>query len=215
MFGYHLRDVDIFAAKGHPICASFLAAGPWQFRVSPLGGTLAAAVGAPSDQKYGAPIPCDDVPGLSFLPPLNPVEPAQLARIAATQPDCTSVHLGSGHTIAILPAYLEPRRVLSRGRIGDPATQYGILARDVLTKWTGDGETFNLLDPAVVSLLYSALAITYRVTPHFLDWAGWLTTADLEPALVAVMKGPKAEPVSEPLPCALPLAGFTPSPSPR
>lgn len=212
MFAYHAPEVEPSSAKGHPTLAPIRHAGPWEFRPHRDGGTLCLFAGT-KDRLDAFDAPVEAEPGLRFLPPRQEVTPAMLARPAAGRPDATTVALASGQELAILPAYLEPRRVLSGGRVGDPVTEYGRLAREVLGEISAsETQQIALLDPRVIGVIGCAIAQTYRVTTAFLDWSGWISTADLEPLLNAVMSGPKAPPASAPSASSLAEAGSTASP---
>lgn len=196
MFAYLAKNIDAFSAKGHPAFAAVMHAGPWAYSPHQSGGTLAHHVGAPNKTSaYGEPI--EAASGLLFLPPKEAVEPLALARPSASRPDAQQIDLACGKSIAILPAYLEPRRVLSGGRVGDPVTRYGILAREVLSRISDAAQEITVADAQLIDLCHAAIAITYRVTPDFIDWAGWLTTEDVDPILGAVMSGPKVNPAHE------------------
>jgi len=212
VFAYHAPEVEPSSAKGHPTLAPIRHAGPWEFRPHRDGGTLCLFAGT-KDRLDAFDAPVEAEPGLRFLPPRQEVTPAMLARPAAGRPDATTVALASGQELAILPAYLEPRRVLSGGRVGDPVTEYGRLAREVLGEISAsETQQIALLDPRVIGVIGCAIAQTYRVTTAFLDWSGWISTADLEPLLNAVMSGPKAPPASAPSASSLAEAGSTASP---
>jgi len=112
VFAYHAPEVEPSSAKGHPTLAPIRHAGPWEFRPHRDGGTLCLFAGT-KDRLDAFDAPVEAEPGLRFLPPRQEVTPAMLARPAAGRPDATTVALASGQELAILPAYLEPRRVLS------------------------------------------------------------------------------------------------------
>ncbi len=201
MLAYWAKDIAPENAKGHPRLARLMTAGPWSYKAHPNGGTLAylgPAMPFPKLQDYGAPRDCPD--GLMYYPPRVLPALADLARPAAKRPDVAWVPLACGQSAAILPSYLEPRRVLMNGEYGDPVTDYGKQARkvDELMIATPEADGFPLLHPELLTLCRMALRMTYPLTDELIDDLGVFTNGDIDPIAMAAFHGPKAVPASEP-----------------
>lgn len=194
MIAYHAADVPVERAAGHPRFARLKQAGPWSYKPHASGGTLAfwpSPDGAiPKQGAFCEARACAD--GLNYLGPIQLPTPSQLARDVAGRPDCTKLLLTCGVTIAILPAYLEPRKVLSTGELGDPVTVYGKLSRSVRDRLGDKAEgSVSLLDPELLALCRSAMMTCYRITDELIDDLGWLTTADIDPIISATFHYPQ------------------------
>jgi hypothetical protein len=211
MYAYRAPAVDPMNAKGHPAFAHIKDCGPWAYAPAQQGGTFAYHVGASNKpEDYGAPV--ESINGLTFYPPKSPVNASALARPSASREDVTVVDLACGETIVILPAYLEPRKVLTGGRVGDPVTRYGLLAREVMSMLTNKEKGLPVTHPDIIALCHAAIAQTYKATSDYVDWAGWVTTGDVDPLLVGIMSLPKDAPAPAPSPSAQSGAGTHASP---
>ncbi len=198
MLAYQASEVATDCAKGHPRFTRLMPSGPWSYKGHPGGGSLAfwdQPNKFPALTDFGAPRPCAD--GLIYYPPLVLPELAQLAKPPAQRSDCTWVPLACGQSIAILPAYLEPRRVLAGGELGDPVTAYGAQARLVDGMFRAN-DGLSLFDSELLKLCRMALCGTYRLTDELIDDLGIFTTEDIDPITDAAFRGPKAAPASAP-----------------
>lgn len=209
MIGYHAPKVGLLEAKGHPAFARIVPAGPWAYRELTGGGVLAywASPTMAKPEDFGTPRPCPD--GLIYYP----AKSATLADFATGPlPDAEPVRLACGAVAPILPAYLEPRKILSNGDLGDAATAYGKAAWAAWDRWKelkdSGVELINTTEPVFFRLCKLALLAAFpRMTDEVWDDLGVLADTDVLPILSAAWSGPpkKVQPESEP----------SPSPSPR
>ena len=97
----------------------------------------------------------------------------------------------SGVLITVPIATAAPRKVLfASGKTGEPATDFALRAFELfdrLQAMESGGETVLLSDPKIIKLIADALAHVYYVTPELLDELGWITTADIDPLICALM----------------------------
>ncbi len=212
MIAYRHPTISFTAAKGHEAFRRIAKAGPWAFAMHPEGGTLAywkradGSIATPAD--FGEPRACPD--GLIYYPAKREISLADLAdEKRAASPDCVRVSLVCGEA-PILPAYLEPVKILSTGKPGGAATPYGAAAwaaYDHCKDQDDAGRGFSLIEPVILrACRYALLSCHPRLTDELWDDLGVLTDADVEPLLEAVWRGPeKKDPAA---------SGPSPSPSP-
>lgn len=200
MLAYRIPDVAASAAVGqmheHAGLKRIALAGPWQFTAHPLGGCLATWRGSkvPHVDSLGDGIACDD--GLTYFRPAIMPTAMDLAK-ALRSADEIDVDLVCGVRVSILLAISAPRRLsfTSGPAIGDPLTEYGLLARDIQRRLAEapEDQPITVADVGVRRLLFLAIAQRYRVTEELLNDLGWLSTADVDPLLCAIWgSDPKA-----------------------
>lgn len=129
--------------------------------------------------------------GLHYLPPERLPTPGDLWRESG--PAGIDLQLASGVCLTIPLAVHAPQVVdLFSGALAGPATEFGAEAFALFDRLAGE-ETVGLTDPQVLRVVSLALMARYRLTPELLSDLRWVTTADLDPILAAVMGAhPKA-----------------------
>ncbi len=202
MLAYRIPDVapahaaDRMRAGDHPGLARIALAGPWQFSAHPEGGSLATWLGSrvPRIDDLCDAVSCSD--GLTYYRPSPLPSPMDLAKTLHSS-DEIDVDLVSGVRVSILLARSSPRRLRFTGdsSIGEPLTEYGRLAR-VVSERLAEADADHPIttdDADVRRLLLLAIAQRYRVTEELLDDVGWISTADVDPVICAIMgSDPKA-----------------------
>lgn len=202
MLAYRIRDVAAAAAserlhdRSHAGLARLAIAGPWQFAQHPEGGCVATWLGSKprAFDSLGDGEACED--GMVYYRP-DPLPGAMDLAKSKHSEDEIDVDLECGVRLSILLAISAPRRLRFTGgaAIGDPLSEYGLLARDVqrrLAEAPAD-QPLTVADAGVRRLLFLAVAQRYRVTEELLNDLGWLSTADVDPLLCAIWgSDPKA-----------------------
>ncbi len=187
-------------ASEMPEFARVLAAGPWSACRSMQDGKPGALIWS---QGFNQPIPnfaperwrpCSD--GLLYLRP-DPI-PDQMSLARARRANSFDLTTSRGITLSIPLAASAPRLVsFSAGTLGDPADDFGGAAFavfDRLAEMRKDpAKVVTGTDPEVLRLVLLALQQTYRVTAELLDDLRWISSADIEPIILAIMgQSPKA-----------------------
>ncbi|HEV8176273.1 MAG TPA: hypothetical protein VGP44_01150 [Gemmatimonadales bacterium] len=215
MIGYFLPGGKAAPPREIPAFARVLESGPWsstEFNHHEAGsGALLfwtdKSIGQTDLRRPEAWRKCAD--GLWYCRPA--VLPDQSILAKRNCPQGIDVTLATGLLLTIPLATAAPRAVcFSSGSLGDPSSEFGRVADAVYDRMAngkddaGKAKGLPLLDPQVLRLVTLALMAAYRVTPELLDDLGWITSADIDPILCAIMgTDPKAfEPagVSSPLP---------------
>lgn len=144
---------------------------------------------------------CPD--GLHYWSPRVPPNPESLAR--RNCPRGIDVLMSTGVLLTIPLAVAAPRKVsLSLCTADEPASEFGVLAYRVFERLAAK-EPVGVTDRDVLRLVTLALEAAYRVTPELVDDLGWITTADIDPILCAILgSDPKA---------SNPAGGSSPSPA--
>ena len=129
--------------------------------------------------------------GRHYLPPDRLPSPGELWRESG--PSGIEVQLASGLWLTIPLAVYAPQVVdLFTGQITGPATAFGVEAFALFDRLAAD-PSIPLTDPQVLRVVALALMARYRLTPELMADLRWVTTADIDPILAAVMGShPKA-----------------------
>lgn len=184
---------DPAVARDHSAFARLALAGPWQFRDwnhEGKPGVLAEWHGHTGGMAaYGEPRTSGD--GLVYFPSREPLRQEDLAKRSA--PAGIDYATTTGHVLTIPLAAAAPR-FLGFGDeepLGEPANEFAVLALRVFDRLAT--KPIGFADPDLRRLVLLAVGQCYRVTAEVLSELRWITTADVEPVLLAIMGAdPKA-----------------------
>ncbi len=194
------------------VFARLMTAGPWKAKsaIHPELGQGALAWNGPEefteDLLKGEWRECHD--GLRYRRP--PVMPTQASLARSSCPRGIDVLMSTGVQLTIPLALAAPRKLsFARQTTDEPATEFGRIAHKLGERLRALPENGGIpnTDPEVLHTVTQALMTAYRVTPELLDDLEWITSADLEPIVCAIMgSDPKAfapEPSTSPSPVAV------------
>jgi hypothetical protein len=187
------QSVDV--AREMPELQRILPAGPWATALwaHPSQGWGVLAWWADCAQPEPAPEQwrqCQDGLWYARAPRLATQE--QLAK--PNMPPAIDVQLASGRTISVPMALVAPRKLrFGAQTVGDYATEFGQLAHQLHSAILA-GTDMPQTHPLILGTMLRALELAYRVTDEILDDLEWLTDADVDPIICAVMGlDPKAD----------------------
>lgn len=173
--------------------------GPWEAQ-DDAAGLILTAKDWPSSE-LGEPRKTPE--GWTYWPSKETPSLVDLFRQKNVVDACNWVELTTGEHILIRPAYLEPRKLFTDGRMGDPITDHGRRAR-VVMELLDRKDPLGLTHPEALLLWTEAVGITYRATPEVIDDMPGFAAEDVDNIIAAVFAAPKPPPG----------AGTSPSPSP-
>ena len=171
-----------------PALAPIMDAGPWSvadWEHPELGhGVIAYWTGcAKPDHRPGQWRALPD--GRHYLAPAVLPSPGQLWRDSG--PAGIDLQLSSGLYLTIPLATHSPQVVdLFSGQITGPATAFGSEAFALFDRIAAE-PGISLTDPQVLRVIALALMARYRLTPELLSDLRWITTADIDPVLSAIL----------------------------
>lgn len=181
-------------ARDHAAFARIAPGGPWQFRDwmhEGQAGVIAEWAGS-SGMSYGTPRACAD--GLVYFPSRLPLRQEDLAkRNAPAGIDYTTT---TGVTLTIPLAAAAPRFLGfedGADAVGEAFGEFARLAERFFDRLSTEKKHIPWSDADLRRLILLAIGQCYRVTAEPLGELRWITTADVEPVLMAMMgSDPKA-----------------------
>jgi hypothetical protein len=185
---YFLPGVGSAPAFQIPAMAPIMDAGPWavaDYEHPEFGrGALAYWTGcAAPEHRPGDWRKLAD--GRHYLPPVTLPSPGQLWRDSG--PAGIDLQLSSGIYLTIPLAVYSPQVVdLFTGQITGAATTFGVEAFALFDRMAAE-PTIPLTDKQVLRVIALALMARYRLTPELLQDLRWVTTADIDPILSAIL----------------------------